>query len=48
MTADDRLKELGESLLLAEAAGAESVPLAVEDMRFLMERIEYLKTSRRV
>lgn len=48
VTADDRLRDLGESFLLIEATGAELATFLVEDVRFLLERIEHLKTSRRV
>ena len=48
MTADDRLKELAESFLAIEATGAELATFLVEDVRFLLERIEHFKMSRRV
>ena len=48
VTADDRLRQIAESLLLIEATGAELATFAVEDIRFLLERIEHFKTSRRV
>ena len=48
MTADDRLRQIAESLLLIEATGAELATFLVEDIRFLFERIEHFKMSRRV
>ena len=48
MTHDDRLRDLGESFLLIEATGEELATFLVEDIRFLFERIEHFKMSRRV
>ncbi len=48
VTADDRLRDLGESFLLIEATGAQLATFLVEDIRFLFERIEHFKMSRRV